>query len=204
MDIEMLAKNIVNHIFAKDLQGRYLFCNEYFASVAGLDSPQQVVGKVDYDLCWPSEQADFFRAADQKVVHGESYINQYELILPKKIPVIVTKTPIFNKENRLIGIIGSSASFSNYLAAPMLKQKEGLFYLDSKTYLTQRELEVLKYTLLGYSNKRIAESLSISARTVETHLQNIKLKLQCNTRGELIITAVELGLFYLLKNNAQP
>lgn len=202
MDIEALAKNLVNHIFAKDLQGRYLFCNEHFASVAGLDSPKQVAGKVDYDLCWPSTQANFFRTADQKVVQGESYINQYELILPKKIPVIVTKTPIFNKENKLVGIVGSSISFNNYLKAPALNQKEGLFYLDSKSYLTRRELEVLKYTLLGYSNKRIGGILGISTRTIEAHLQNIKLKLQCNTRGELIITAVELGLFYLLKNNA--
>lgn len=43
--------------------------------------------------------------------------------------------------------------------------------------LSQRELEVLRLAAEGYDNERIAESLSISVRTVERHLSNSYVKL---------------------------
>jgi DNA-binding NarL/FixJ family response regulator len=43
--------------------------------------------------------------------------------------------------------------------------------VDSK--LTERELEILKLITREYSNKQIADKLTISERTVETHRKNI-------------------------------
>lgn len=48
--------------------------------------------------------------------------------------------------------------------------------------LTQRELEVLKITALGASNKEIADRLSISPQTVMTHLRSIFRKLDVTSR----------------------
>ncbi len=47
--------------------------------------------------------------------------------------------------------------------------------------LTQRELEILQLIEKEYSNKRIAETLFISERTVETHRKNILRKTGTNT-----------------------
>jgi DNA-binding CsgD family transcriptional regulator len=53
--------------------------------------------------------------------------------------------------------------------------------------LSNREWDVLKLLLQGKSNKLIASSLSISARTVEFHLKNIYAKYQVSSRIELIL-----------------
>jgi DNA-binding CsgD family transcriptional regulator len=53
--------------------------------------------------------------------------------------------------------------------------------------LTNREWEVVKLLLQGKSNKLIASSLGISARTVEFHLKNIYAKYQVSSRIELIL-----------------
>jgi len=53
--------------------------------------------------------------------------------------------------------------------------------------LTIREKEVMKLLLQGKSNKQIALSLNISARTVEFHLKNIYVKFQVSSRVELIL-----------------
>ena len=42
--------------------------------------------------------------------------------------------------------------------------------------LTRREEEILKYALLGFSDKEIANKLFISVRTVNTHMTRIFLK----------------------------
>lgn len=52
--------------------------------------------------------------------------------------------------------------------------------------LTKRETAVLKALAAGLSNKEIAQVLDISVRTVETHRQNVKNKLDIHTSAGLI------------------
>lgn len=52
--------------------------------------------------------------------------------------------------------------------------------------LTKRETAVLKALAAGLSNKEIAQLLDISVRTVETHRQNVKNKLDIHTSAGLI------------------
>jgi len=59
--------------------------------------------------------------------------------------------------------------------------------------LTPRELEVLQFIALGYSNKEIARRLSISARTVNFHLDNLYSKLGVRSRTEAAIYALRRG-----------
>lgn len=60
--------------------------------------------------------------------------------------------------------------------------------------LSRREEAVLKLVAEGNSSKKIAALLSISYRTVETHRQNIKQKLDLHSTAELAKYAVEQGL----------
>ncbi len=63
--------------------------------------------------------------------------------------------------------------------------------------LTQREKTVLCSVAEGACNKDIARSLNISVRTVETHRQNIKNKLEIYTTAGLTRYAIESGLVKL-------
>jgi two-component system, NarL family, response regulator LiaR len=63
--------------------------------------------------------------------------------------------------------------------------------------LHPRELQVLDLAAKGRGNKEISNQLSISERTVQTHLINIFRKLQVNSRTEAIIYALKEGLLVL-------
>lgn len=65
---------------------------------------------------------------------------------------------------------------------------------DTYNLLSDREKEVLTLIAKGYSNKEIAEQLTISVKTVETHKGNLMEKLQMKTRPELVEYAVRKGL----------
>lgn len=52
--------------------------------------------------------------------------------------------------------------------------------------LSKREVEILKLLATGKTNKDIGEELFISKYTVDTHVKNIKEKLDLNKKGELI------------------
>ena len=60
--------------------------------------------------------------------------------------------------------------------------------------LTPRELEVLALIAQGQSNREIAASLSISEKTVKTHVGNILSKLHLSDRTQAAIYAHKHGL----------
>ena len=59
--------------------------------------------------------------------------------------------------------------------------------------VTDREREVLALVAEGYSNKLIGDRLSISERTVKSHLTYIMIKLRASDRTHAVVTAVRLG-----------
>lgn len=61
--------------------------------------------------------------------------------------------------------------------------------------LTLKEKEVLRYLVKGFSNKKIANALEISAGTVNIHLDNIYRKLGCSNRLAACFMALKKGLF---------
>lgn len=60
--------------------------------------------------------------------------------------------------------------------------------------LTSREQEVLAHLADGASNAEIAETLSISPKTVARHRENIMRKLNLHSRTELVKYAIRKGI----------
>ncbi len=59
--------------------------------------------------------------------------------------------------------------------------------------LTDRELDVLRLTAKGFTNKAIGIQLGISDRTVQGHLAHIFAKMQAASRTEAVMRGVTLG-----------
>jgi len=60
--------------------------------------------------------------------------------------------------------------------------------------LTRRETEVLQYIARGYTNRKIAEELSLSFRTINTHRANLMQKLDIHDTAGLVRYAITAGL----------
>ena len=64
----------------------------------------------------------------------------------------------------------------------------------AKRPLTPRQIEILREVGFGQTDKQIARKLSLSPRTVEMHVANALLALNCRTRAEAVRRATELKL----------
>src|SRR4029078_1983764 len=106
--------------------------------------------------------------------------------------------------DRLIGVFGCSIVFGNQSISKVLQQilEIGLAdYSSSKTilpgsvimntYLTKREAEIAYYLVLGKTAKQIGTHLQLSQRTIEKHVENIKLKMRVTSKPELIEKLIE-------------
>ncbi len=63
------------------------------------------------------------------------------------------------------------------------------FYLNEETFLTKREVEILKKMDKGETVKCVADELCISPRTLEHHITNIKSKLNVSRTAEILYLA---------------
>ncbi|RGC65248.1 Response regulator protein VraR [Micromonospora sp. MW-13] len=78
----------------------------------------------------------------------------------------------------------------HYVSRPAAVPRSGL------GALTERETEVLALVARGLSNDEIAAALTISIKTVKTHIGNLLAKLHARDRAQLVITAYETGLVH--------
>lgn len=62
--------------------------------------------------------------------------------------------------------------------------------------ITERELEVLQKLGSGETDREIAERLYISARTVQTHVQNLLNKFEVSSRSAAVAKAFRIGLLH--------
>ena len=66
--------------------------------------------------------------------------------------------------------------------------------------LTVRESEILEYVAQGLSTKEIALLVGIAPRTVDRHIENVRLKLRAKNRTHMIACAVMEGLLDVDRN----
>jgi PAS domain S-box-containing protein len=108
---ETIFRHMPEMIYWKDKDSIYLGCNESYANLLGLNSPQDIIGKTDYELGWlpDGDSADTFRYGDQETLAGRPITNQEEWLsvkLGKKILTLINKVPLVGQQGEVLGILG--------------------------------------------------------------------------------------------------
>jgi DNA-binding NarL/FixJ family response regulator len=96
-------------------------------------------------------------------------------------------------EQELVAAIETLALHRPYLTGQAMEALLAVFLTDArptKQLLTARERSVVQLVAEGHSNKRIAEVLSVSVKTVETHRAAIMRKLELTSAAALVRYAV--------------
>jgi PAS domain S-box-containing protein len=111
---QVMLKNIITHtpcaVFWKDRTSSYLGCNERSARDLGLSSPEDVVGKTDYDMPFRRAEADFYRQCDGEVMEsGQPLLNIEETQRRpdgSEATLLTSKVPLRNAAGEIVGVLG--------------------------------------------------------------------------------------------------
>lgn len=104
-----IINSISASIYWKDLQGRYLGCNNYMLEMSGLECLEDILGKTDFELPWV-DRAKIITDIDKKVLATEQVLRVEErpiIASGEEMIFLTTKTPLY-ENGQLIGIIGVS------------------------------------------------------------------------------------------------
>lgn len=99
---------------------------------------------------------------------------------------------------RLLAAIVAAAEGATYLDPQIARKVINHLKQPSPTgninQLSERELEVLKLMVEGYSNPEIATALYLSPNTIKTHVRGIMNKLAVDDRVQAAVVALRSGL----------
>lgn len=202
----------------KDKYGNYVDCNEFYAEVAGLDSPHSIVGKNDYDMPW-RDLADLFLAGDQLVMNGVGnerlLVHEKEYSVDGVLDIAVCENQDKNQRGDVIGVYGTFMNITGHVIAEKAtgyydEKKKRLYLPDDfgeGAYLTLTEARVLEKVGVGWTAGEVALFLGSKEKTVRVHLDSLKKKLGASTKNDLTVICQEFGLHFTLLevlNNLDP
>lgn len=127
---------------------------------------------------------------DNFLYHGDGFNSvNFTPIEMNIINLMTQQTKIDDISNRL-NLLPDIVEF--YLENIKMKSNTASSKTDRLTQITSRQKECLFYLVKGLTAKQIAIQTGISPRTVEHCIEAMKIKLNCETRAELIIKGAAL------------
>jgi PAS domain S-box-containing protein len=141
--LQLVMDTLPEAIFWKDRNSVYLGCNQNFADDAGIPSPKTIIGQSDYDMPWKREEADFYRACDQRVMQsGKSELGIVEPQLNgagEQTWLETNKAPLRDINGQVIGILGTYQDIT--------RRRQAEIELQELNQRLQRQTDELNATL---------------------------------------------------------
>ena len=191
----------------KNTNSIFLGCNINNARMVNLKYPEDIVGLSDFDLIDQTESsAQFHRKHDQIALEGYVIKTIHPSAIASNTQTYFQTKKIMKQGEETIGIIYHCVEFIfPHLFAKLhdIDKRNSpanllpVYYeLESNTFnnpyhFSSRELECIFFLLRGMSAKQIALFLGLSKRTIEFYIDNIKNKVGCNKKSELLELMLE-------------
>lgn len=201
-------------VYLEDTSHFSIKSNEETAKACGFVSLNDFIGKPPFKY-FKKETILPKLSNHTKVIKENAMVIAEESALRQdgnELNTLSVRMPWYNDQHEIIGLFGCSIilgtnplaeSLTNITRLGLLNnldyfqhnQHQASSRMDS-IYLSKRELECLRLTVMGNPAKQVAYTLGLSQRTVEEYLDNIKRKMKVSSKSALI----ERGMEYFFKD----
>lgn len=107
--LQTIINTVPMRVFWKDRQLRYLGCNQIFAGDAGAVSPDELIGRDDFELVW-RDQAEQYRSDDLLVMESGRpklfYDERQTTPAGKVVWLRTSKVPLVDEAQQTIAVLG--------------------------------------------------------------------------------------------------
>lgn len=119
--LQQLMDTVPNHIFVKDTEGRYTFCNRHYLEYFG-KGKEDVLGKTVFDFHADQELAGKYHQMDMELIRNPGtprdparQIYEGEIMdkAGRRVPHIFYKAPFFDSAGAVSGIVGIAVDISD-------------------------------------------------------------------------------------------
>ncbi len=105
--LNTVINNIPHFLFWKNTDSVFLGCNRHFAEACGFNSPDDIIGKTDFNMPW-NENAKSYVSDDKEIIASRTpklnYEEKQRQLDGSEKTMLVDKVPILNAAKEVIGI----------------------------------------------------------------------------------------------------
>lgn len=190
----------------KNEQSNYLYANDNFLHLMGLQHMKQLRQLSDIELSQNKEDAKLYRDLDCRVLEEKKTIQVSETLMPKcNQPIIKTMTgalhPLAHKDRAPAFVLCIVTPQSQLLRLDwetvfkltpaelrnlLVKRRYTIHLPFGPIILSKMEILTLVELLKGQQAREMAVSLCLKQTTVESYLSNIKNKCGVSNKSELL------------------
>jgi len=191
------------YFVVKNLEGKVVMANQVAAAACGVRSPDELIGKNDYDL-FTKEQADSYVEDDKKVFStGVPIVDKTELAPDPKHAIhwyVTTKIPLYSHDDNIIGLacIGRNSYHANEILRPFSEMNKVLAYVRANYQKTIRVEDLAK--LINLSTSQFQRKFKqVFLITPAQHITNVRIRSACHllqdTNQTIASIAQEIGYY---------
>ncbi len=111
-----LLYQMPGHVYWQSTDNVFLGCNEVQAQNAHLSSPEEIIGKTNFDMPWSAE-AEKLNQLNNEVIASRTTLRAEEPSITREHPeggvYFSEKKPLFNEQGQVIGILGVSLDITD-------------------------------------------------------------------------------------------
>ena len=163
--LENIINQIPDYIYAKDLEGRFLFANQSVVVNNGLSHLKDLVGRTDFDFL-PNHVAQIATDVERRVAEtGLPHSGSAELAFrgDGERWLMITRVPLRDASGKIVGVVGASRDITEQKSAErrMLSQS-GLLEMIARGMPLSDFLEELARMIAGFAEGVHAALLTIT------------------------------------------
>jgi diguanylate cyclase (GGDEF)-like protein/PAS domain S-box-containing protein len=125
VSLQALIDYLPDNLWVKDVNSRFVICNEVTASRMGYEGPDDLIGKSDLELLSPDIAEKFFSDEQTIVRTGRPMIDAEERVFGasgEMTWIQTTKVPLRNDQNEIFGVAGISRDITARKLADAMRE----------------------------------------------------------------------------------
>ncbi len=165
-----LINNMPDRIYIKDTQSRFIVCNNALVKRMGRSSPEEIIGKTDFDLVEPDLATQYFENEQEIIRSVKPMINKEEsrIINGRLTWSLTTKVPWVDEEGNVYGIVGIGKDITERKRSDM--ESQVMYEIAQGITATYNLDELMKLIHKSLGKVVYAENCFVALYNQETRL----------------------------------
>lgn len=172
--LENMINQIPDYIYAKDLEGRFLFANQAVVANNGLSHLKDLVGRTDFDFL-SRHVAQIATDVERRVAEtGQPHFGGEELAFrgDGERWLMITRVPLRDASGTIVGIVGASRDITAQKSAERrMRAQSGLLEMIARGMPLPDFLEELARMIAGFAQGVHAAFLTVAPDPGELRLE---------------------------------
>jgi PAS domain S-box-containing protein len=193
--LRTLIDTLPDNIYIKDSKSRFVLGNNQIARYMRVESPDELVGKTDFEF-YPKEIAAPFFADEQEIIKsGKPLVNKEEISidpLGRTRWKLTTKVPLRDGKGKIVGLVGMNRDITDRKHVEE-ELKRAKVAIETSNKCLKYQNEILERAVEERTNELLLTNLALKQNLALRESENKDIRIMLDSIGDAVIVTDAAG-----------